>query len=229
MVVLVLVPAAVIVALGPSVRVPTDPGLEDVLAALAAGAAMAGALFLLLTTVAHLGAVRLRNPRLIRLTGAVALPAVRRLGERVAAGTMIIGVVASPVAVMTTTSVAADERPVAELVDPAYLPMSMPEHTAPEPQVVDHGYLPVTPAVEAPVAAPVVEQPPEVVVERGDHLWGLAAERLALVAGRPPSDPEIARYWRLVIDQNLARLRSGDPDLVFPGEIIEFPEVPTVS
>ena len=35
-------------------------------------------------------------------------------------------------------------------------------------------------------------------------------------------DSEVARYWRAVIAANRATLRSGDPSLVFPGEIVRF-------
>lgn len=64
------------------------------------------------------------------------------------------------------------------------------------------------------------------VVEPGDHLWSIAATHLA--EGSPGDaaqlDPEeIAARWREVVADNRARLRSGDPDLIFPGERIELP------
>ncbi len=40
---------------------------------------------------------------------------------------------------------------------------------------------------------------------------------------RLPANSEISPYWRLVIDENLDNLRSGDPDLIYPGEVIELP------
>jgi nucleoid-associated protein YgaU len=33
----------------------------------------------------------------------------------------------------------------------------------------------------------------------------------------------ISPYWRAVIRANRAALRSGDPDLIFPGEWISLP------
>jgi nucleoid-associated protein YgaU len=61
-----------------------------------------------------------------------------------------------------------------------------------------------------------------VVVERGDHLWKISARHLSGVA---PEDP-IAPYWRQVITVNTPHLRSGDPDLIYPGEIVDLPAIP---
>jgi nucleoid-associated protein YgaU len=62
------------------------------------------------------------------------------------------------------------------------------------------------------------------VVVRDDNLWVIAAARLER-AGGPADDVAIARYWRRVISRNQARLRSGDPNLIFPGEVIWLPPV----
>ena len=60
-----------------------------------------------------------------------------------------------------------------------------------------------------------------VVVEKGDHLWKISARAL----GRPASDRAIGPYWLEVIDINRPHLRSGDPDLIYPGELVTLPEV----
>jgi hypothetical protein len=62
----------------------------------------------------------------------------------------------------------------------------------------------------------------------GDNLWTIARDRLAEVRGRPAtqlSDREIAAYWLKVIKANRARLNSGDPDLIYPGERTVLPPV----
>lgn len=62
----------------------------------------------------------------------------------------------------------------------------------------------------------------------GDNLWTIARDRLAEVRGRPAtqlSDREIAAYWLKVIAANQGRLRSGDPDLIYPGEETVLPPV----
>ena len=62
----------------------------------------------------------------------------------------------------------------------------------------------------------------------GDNLWTISRNRLALVTNRSSgdiSDHEIASYWLRVIAVNRSSLRSGNPDLIFPGEIIHLPPV----
>ena len=63
--------------------------------------------------------------------------------------------------------------------------------------------------------------PDSAVVVEGDHLWRISARHL----GEGVSDEEIAPYWRVVIEVNLPRLTSGDPDLIYPGEIVELPAI----
>jgi nucleoid-associated protein YgaU len=58
-----------------------------------------------------------------------------------------------------------------------------------------------------------------VVVEKGDHLWKISARHL----GPGATGGEIAPYWREVIMVNTPHLRSGDPDLIFPGEVVRLP------
>ena len=62
----------------------------------------------------------------------------------------------------------------------------------------------------------------------GDNLWVISRNRLAQVLQRPASqlsDHEIAAYWMRVIAANQGHLRSGDPDLIFPGEVIQLPPI----
>ena len=78
----------------------------------------------------------------------------------------------------------------------------------------------------------------EVVVVRGDHLWALSEEHLAAVMGVAADDlvvRDLDRYWRHLVTLNmdssfraqfgLGPLRSGDPDLIFPGEEVVCPRV----
>ena len=41
-----------------------------------------------------------------------------------------------------------------------------------------------------------------------------------------PADTRIVPYWRRVIATNRATLRSGDPSLIFPGELVTLPTLP---
>jgi nucleoid-associated protein YgaU len=77
-------------------------------------------------------------------------------------------------------------------------------------------------AVRLPVT--VIPAPQSsVVVEPGDHLWKISASHLRQQLHRDADDAEIWPYWREVIAANVAGLRSGDPDLIFPGEVIALP------
>lgn len=72
-------------------------------------------------------------------------------------------------------------------------------------------------------AAPAQEQladPPRAhTVVPGDNLWAITASHL----GPGTSDAEIYEPWRDVVDANRERLRSGDPDLIYPGEQVLLP------
>jgi hypothetical protein len=63
-------------------------------------------------------------------------------------------------------------------------------------------------------------------VVRGDNLWVIAREHLSQQrsdGAGAPTNREVAEYWQKVIDANRGRLRSGDPDLIYPGEEIILP------
>ncbi len=64
-------------------------------------------------------------------------------------------------------------------------------------------------------------------VVTGDTLWSISADAVAW--GLPSSSvaqrtKEVAPYWLRVVEANRDRLRSGRPDLIFPGEVVELPE-----
>jgi hypothetical protein len=87
-----------------------------------------------------------------------------------------------------------------------------------------------TPAAIAatPPAAGISASPVSVTVAPGDDLWRLAAARLAAATNRPRAtvaDAEIARYWVAVCEANRAVVRSGDVNLVYPGEVLVLPAV----
>jgi len=60
-----------------------------------------------------------------------------------------------------------------------------------------------------------------VVVETGDHLWKISERH---VTRRSPG-LDVAPYWSRVIEVNTPSLRSGDPDLIYPGEVIRLPDI----
>jgi hypothetical protein len=62
----------------------------------------------------------------------------------------------------------------------------------------------------------------------GDNLWTIARDYLSSQrsggSGRP-TNHEVAAYWVKVVEANRDRLRSGDPDLIYPGERVVLPPV----
>lgn len=69
-------------------------------------------------------------------------------------------------------------------------------------------------------------------VRPGDHLWGIARAELARrrgVGADVLDAATVAPYWRGIVEANRHRLRSGDPDVLFPGEVVLLPGDSTAS
>ncbi len=77
--------------------------------------------------------------------------------------------------------------------------------------------------VRLPVSVGAGPTSDSVVVERGDHLWKISARYLGEQYQRKATNEEITPFWREVIEVNLESLRSGDPDLIYPGEVVRLP------
>jgi hypothetical protein len=93
--------------------------------------------------------------------------------------------------------------------------------TAPPPVVTTTPAAPLAPIVPAAPAAGTTHT-----VTGGEHLWSIAAARVASASGRASADlapADIAPYWLRVVELNRQRLRSGNPNLVYPGEVVELP------
>lgn len=81
-------------------------------------------------------------------------------------------------------------------------------------------------SVRVPIARHAIDsKAATVTVVEGDHLWKISKRHLQTRMQDPPGDDEVAPYWRTVIAVNLDRLRSGDPDLIYPGEVIHLPDL----
>jgi hypothetical protein len=96
---------------------------------------------------------------------------------------------------------------------------------------IEPGPPPQTTSEASPPALPTTSHTPEpsfVVVVPGDNLWSLSADALARATGRAHhvlTDDEIARYWIAVCNANRGALRSGDVNLIYPGEVVLLPPV----
>jgi len=214
---------------------------EDVLLAVCRLAALACAVWLLGGTLLYTLAKALRIPAAVRAVEWAAVPAVRRIADRAVAvalatssvmgagagGAWADGPAPPPPAVASVASVASGSaggyRPV---------PAGVPDLSGllPDPQLRGMP-TPVGPAPAAP-APPDPPAPDRHVVVPGDDLWSVAQDRLAASLGVAPErlGPEqVAGYWRLVVRENTATLRSGDPDLLMPGEVLILPPTDAVG
>jgi nucleoid-associated protein YgaU/DNA-binding SARP family transcriptional activator len=72
--------------------------------------------------------------------------------------------------------------------------------------------------------------PQQVTVQPGDSLWSIAEHDLNASASLPvdgPTESDIAAHWRATVDLNRDRLASGDPGLIYAGEVVLLPTITT--
>ena len=181
---------------------------EDAAAGVARAAATVAAWWLLATTGAYLLARLSPLPTAARTLRWCTPAAVRRVVDRAVVLSLGVMLAGGSAALAAT------------LPPPVPIPLPVP--------------------VPAPTAAPAPEpsaQPPPGPTQRargsedaaeihlirsGECLWTIAADRLQRDGAAAPSD-RIARYWRAVVAEARPRLRSGNPDLIFPGESVPLP------
>ena len=180
---------------------------DDLALAVAWVVALAASAWLFVATGACVVALGLSRPRLARRISPVLPVGLRRLVE--------VAIVSACVALPALPAQAVTPERVSTVVD------DQPVVRAPET------------ARPAPVPTPAIAPPPQVrhhvIVRAGDSLWLIARAWLTDASGRAPADAEIANYWRAVIAANRPTLRSGDPSLIYPGEILVLPPVSAVS
>jgi len=183
---------------------------DDLAVAVAWLVAVAASAWLFVATGACVVALGFARPRLARRLAPTLPFGIRRLVEVAIVGSCL-GITPLPAPALGPARIAA------VVVD--------------EP-VVRTPEIPVPP-IPAPSPAPVVPAPSEiderVVVRAGDSLWLIARASLTRIHGSRPDDTDVARYWRAVIAANRSTLRSGNPSLIFPGEIVALPHPRAVS
>jgi nucleoid-associated protein YgaU len=214
--------------------------VEDALAAVLRYVALAGGYWLLGSTMLYLIARISGKARLIDATALLTLPAVRRVTDRLVIGTIAVSALAGPA--IAVTNPWGDRQPAIEVTDP--IETRLGPRSPSSDAIVDLRSLespadePTTPGATVPVDRLIeratTPEPAitisdgahlEVVVTEGDHLWALAERRVSSTLGRPAADHEVAPYWRQVVSSN-PEIRSGDPDLIYPGEVIVLPPFP---
>jgi hypothetical protein len=185
--------------------------------------ALALAAWLLVATVLQLLAA---IPRL-RPLGCVADPISPRSLQRLGHGLAGLSLTAGLAAVVPGAGIPSElPLPIASTFatgdDDPDLPVAPPAVPAPgegtaSMRLVDAG----SPATTPPSAA---IRSDDVTVEVGDSFWSIAAEELDRRGGAHPSDRQIVPYWRRLIEHNRARLVDpGNPDLIYPGQVVSLP------
>jgi hypothetical protein len=206
---------------------------EDVLLACVRLAALVAAWWLLGTTLLYVAARVARLHGAARAVGWATLPAVRRFVDRAATVSIVAASAlgaARPVGADPPPTTVAAPPPVVIDLDhrdpstpstgpPASVRTGRSPEAEPPAETVPTSLPPPTTSPVAPPAPP----PPSPAGARhtitpGEHLWSIAAAYLGAVDAA-----ETAPYWRRLVEHNRSRLRSGDPDLVYPGEVVEFP------
>jgi nucleoid-associated protein YgaU len=201
---------------------------EDVLLATARLTALVAVGGVLLLSALYLVAVAAHLPRAASVVGRFVPSAIPRAVDGVAASAVSACLVlGSPAGAQS-----ADQPSAEVLAPPAYVPVPAgdgpaagaaapgssvflelnsevppPEHTGEVPPVTRRA---------AKVGQPVVEH----VVEPGEHLWGIAERHLSARLGRVPTVQELVPFWLKVCEANRLSLLSGDPNLIYPGEVI---------
>lgn len=88
---------------------------------------------------------------------------------------------------------------------------------------VAHAY---TPTAAGQTVAPLIEKlqfvPTTHVVMPGESLWSLAEAAIAST-GAGPDVEAVGSCWVRLVEMNGLRLASGDPDVVWPGEVVDVP------
>ncbi|HKY47588.1 MAG TPA: hypothetical protein VJQ79_06345 [Acidimicrobiia bacterium] len=201
-----------------------QPGgtLEPALAAVLRMAGLAVGYWLAITTLLYLFGRTGRLPGAIRAVGWTTIGPIKRLVDGVVAGAVVVGFGLPATALAMTgpgyIPVPAGDPVGSEVAVPGSLPEALSSPS-------DHPPVPMAGDAATPPPAPVANTPVQIEVRAGDHMWALAEKRLTTVLGREVADVEVAPYWLKVVGANLSRIRSGDPDLIFPGEILLLPEI----
>jgi hypothetical protein len=202
----------------------------DVLAATLRLLALGGLCWIFATTVLYGVASVVRATRVINALGWCTLPAIRRVVDGALAVSLVTtGAVASgagvahaapPPSTSTPSGVRSGRAHVLESFPPA--PTS-PSSPAPPPAPSSD----LDPPSPAPSPTPRADAPVDRhVVVAGDNLWTIAAAEVARTTGRSTSeltDREIASYWVELVTAARPGLRSGNPNLVYPGEVVPLP------
>jgi nucleoid-associated protein YgaU len=216
-------------------------GGDDLALVVAWAVALAASAWLFVATGTCVVALGLARPQLARRLAPVLPFGIRSLVEVAIVGSCAVlpALPAPALGPPRVSAVVVDDEPVVRAPEtparetPAPVETAPISRSAPTPTATP---TPSTPPLSTPpLSTPPLSTPPlstprsRVVVAPGDNLWLIARASLTDALGGRPHDADVARYWHALIAQNRSTLRSGDPSLIFPGEIVTLPPASAVS
>jgi hypothetical protein len=202
---------AVLAAGHPRPTAPLTAWTGEELAVTSAWAlAVVGSAWLVVVSIACDLALRTRRTRPIELAAGLAPTFVRRLVEVAIVGSCVV-----------STAVPLGAAPSTTTAPPAV--QDEPVVRSPARAIDQHPVAPLAPIAPAPAPLPPA-RPATHLVQAGDNLWRIARDELVARGNAQPDDATIARYWQTVIALNRRTLRSGNPSLIFAGELVALPE-----
>ncbi len=222
---------------------------EDAFVAVVRLAALALAWWLTASTLLYVLASVARIPALVRGVRWATVAPVRRMIDGALATTIFVGSTFGTVGVATASPTI---RPavVVELNEPnggspeprspVYQPHPAGDgeqvgyeptpagasSTGPTSTTVPRDPSPSTIPQHPEVEVPTVTSPTTYVVRPGDNLWAIAKNHLAELKG-PDEDlhiGDVQNLWLQIIEANNQQLRSGDPNLIVHGEVVQLPD-----
>lgn len=223
-----LVPlGAAIHALGIDLRDPAgwlrEAPPEDALAVIASAGAALLCLYLIATTLGYAAARLAESEGWRRFLGRLMLRPVTRAVDLIAAIAVTMatlgpfGELAWAVASRPPLPIA-QSRPASDtvVIPPGHGGVGFTFHPRPQGDAAPSPSEPQPPR-------PLLDERDYLVVA-GDNLWKIACRRIRS-AHDTAGLATVTEYWLRLIDRNTATLRSGDPDLIHPGETIVLPAV----
>lgn len=174
------------------------------------------------------------------LAARIAAPGTQRLAKSTLALTLVVGAGACSVSAVSdapTLSLISTGVPFTPIAPTTALsttsaqsttsPVDLIEEEVPsvrEPLWEPHPYFDLPEAPAPNTSAPAVVMLAYEVVD-GDNLWEIARATLVRQLGSEPLSLQIAPYWRELVFVNRNSIRSGDPNLIYPGEVFQLPSL----
>ena len=205
---------------------------EDVVGATLRSIGLIIGYWVLFTTTLYL-ATGVRGPvRRPQWIATVTLPGIRKIVDRSLATALAVSIAATPIAPVLAT----EPSPVSVVGFEATDGIPVPHVRLPRPATseeasdVPFSNTPPLASPRPPTIAPIGTSAGDAhsgthTVEAGDNLWRVAALHLRDNRDGAVTDGDVVEYWRRLIEANEDTLRSGDPNLIYPGELIMLPPV----